>query len=63
MNVYEFLSTHRSVLEAILSLPAKPSDVKYIELYKDYVKAFGNCKIILGGWARAHPFLFSPKID
>jgi len=38
MNVYEFLSTHRSVLEAIQSLPAKPSDVKYIELYKDYVR-------------------------
>lgn len=38
MNVYEFLSTHRSVLETIQSLPAKPSDVKYIELYKDYVR-------------------------
>lgn len=38
MNVYEFLSTHRSVLETIQSLPANPSDVKYIELYKDYVR-------------------------
>ena len=38
MNVFEFLATHRSVFETIQALPAKPSDVKYIELYKDYMR-------------------------
>lgn len=38
MNVYEFLSVHRSVLEKMQSLHTRPSDVKYIGLYKDYIR-------------------------
>lgn len=38
MNAYEFLSTHRSVLEQLQSLPVNPSDIRYIELYRDYMR-------------------------
>lgn len=38
MNAYEFLSTHRSVLEQIQSLPVSPSDIRYIDLYRDYMR-------------------------
>jgi hypothetical protein len=36
MNVYEFLNTHKGVMEQLQSLPVQPSDVRYLELYKDY---------------------------
>lgn len=36
MNAYEFLATHKGVLEQLAKLPVSPSDVKYLELYKDY---------------------------
>lgn len=39
MNVFEFLATHRSVFETIQALPAKPSDVKYIELVQGLYEA------------------------
>lgn len=38
MNAYEFLSTHRSVLEQLQSLPVNPSDIRYIDLYRDYMR-------------------------
>lgn len=38
MNAYEFLSTHRSVLEQLQMLPVSPSDVRYIDLYRDYMR-------------------------
>lgn len=36
MNVYEFLNTHKGVMEQLQSLPVQPSDVRYLELYKEY---------------------------
>lgn len=36
MNVYEFLNTHKEVMEQLQSLPVQPSDVRYLELYKEY---------------------------
>lgn len=36
MNVYEFLNTHKGVIEQLQSLPVQPSDVRYLELYKEY---------------------------
>lgn len=36
MNVYEFLNTHKGVMEQLQSLPIQPSDVRYLELYKEY---------------------------
>ncbi len=36
MNAYEFLLTHKEVMEQIQSLPIQPSDVRYLELYKEY---------------------------
>lgn len=36
MNAYEFLLTHKGVMEQIQSLPIQPSDVRYLELYKEY---------------------------
>lgn len=36
MNAYEFLATHKSVMEKLQTLPVQPSDVRYLELYKDY---------------------------
>lgn len=38
MNAYEFLSTHRSVLEQLQTLPVSPADVRYIDLYRDYMR-------------------------
>lgn len=42
MNAYEFLSTHRSVLEQLQALPVSPSDVRYIDLYRDYMRLKGE---------------------
>lgn len=36
MNAYEFLLTHKGVMEQIQLLPIQPSDVRYLELYKEY---------------------------
>ena len=36
MNVYEFLNTHKGVMEQLQTLPVQPSDVRYLELYKEY---------------------------
>lgn len=36
MNAYEFLLTHKEVMEQIQSLPIQSSDVRYLELYKEY---------------------------
>lgn len=36
MNVYEFLITHKGVMEQLQTLPVQPSDVRYLELYRDY---------------------------
>lgn len=36
MTAYEFLETHKGTMEALLDLPVQPSDVRYLELYKDY---------------------------
>ena len=36
MTTYEFISTHSGVLEQMVSLSVKPTDVKYLELYKEY---------------------------
>lgn len=36
MNVYEFLNTHKGVMEQLQTLPIQPSDVRYLELYKEY---------------------------
>lgn len=38
MTVYEFIKTHRGVLEQMASISVNPKDCKYIELYKDYVR-------------------------
>lgn len=36
MNAYEFLKTHKGVMEQLQTLPVQPSDVRYLELYNDY---------------------------
>lgn len=36
MNAYEFLTTHKGVMEQLQTLPVQPSDVRYLELYRDY---------------------------
>lgn len=36
MNAYEFLKTHKGVMEQLQTLPVRPSDVRYLELYNDY---------------------------
>lgn len=36
MNVYEFLNTHKGVMEQLQSLTVQPSYVRYLELYKEY---------------------------
>ncbi|MCZ8373656.1 hypothetical protein O6P32_13210 [Phocaeicola sp. KGMB11183] len=36
MNAYEFLTTHKGVMEQLQTLPVQPSDVRYLELFKDY---------------------------
>ncbi len=36
MTAYEFLETHKGTMEALLDLPVQASDVRYLELYKDY---------------------------
>lgn len=38
MRAYEFVVTHKSVLEQMTQLQIKPNDVKYIELYKEYIR-------------------------
>lgn len=38
MRAYEFVVTHKSVLEQMTQLQIKPNDVKYIELYKEYMR-------------------------
>ena len=44
MTVYEFICTHESALKQIVNMSVKPSDVRYIEMYKDYerMKAEGH---------------------
>lgn len=46
MNVYEFLNTHKGVMEQLQTLPVQPSDVRYLELYKEYSRLMkeGNKK-------------------
>lgn len=38
MTVFEFVKTHRSVLEQMSSISVNPKDCRYIDLYDDYVR-------------------------
>lgn len=38
MRTYEFVMTHKGVLEQMANLSIKPGDVKYLELYKEYMR-------------------------
>lgn len=38
MRTYEFVMTHKGVLEQMENLSIKPNDVKYLELYQEYMR-------------------------
>lgn len=38
MRTYEFVMTHKDVLEQMANLSIKPNDVKYLELYQEYMR-------------------------
>ena len=44
MTIFEFIRTHESALTQVVEMGIKPSDVKYIEMFKDYerMKAEGH---------------------
>lgn len=49
MNAFEFLSTHRGVLEQLQTLPVSPTDIRHLDLYRDYtrLKDEGHKKIYI----------------
>lgn len=42
MNVYEFLTTHKSALEQINDAQIEVSDVRHLDMYREYVKLIGE---------------------
>lgn len=38
MNVYEFLTTHKSALEQINDAQIEVADVRHLDMYREYVK-------------------------
>lgn len=38
MRTYEFVMTHKGVLEQMANLSIKPNDVKYLGLYQEYMR-------------------------
>ena len=42
MNAYELLKTNRSVLEHMSQMAIEISDIKYLDLYKEYLRLSGE---------------------
>lgn len=42
MNAYELLKTNQSVLEHMLQMAIEVSDIKYLNLYKEYLRLSGE---------------------